>query len=68
MSLNLDPRLRQALADVLQEALSRGEAVQIPGFGTLSVAHQSAEIARDPNGGFSLRPPRRSVRFEPESI
>lgn len=66
MPFNPDSRVRQVLADVLQEALSKGRAVTIPGFGTLRVEHRSAAIERDPGGEFSLHPPRRSVVFDPD--
>ena len=64
MSLNLEPRIKQALVDVLQQALARGEQVSLPGFGTFRVAHQSATVERQPDGKWSILPPRRSVAFE----
>lgn len=66
MPANLDPRTRQALAEILQEALARGEAVRLPGFGTFRVAHRSAELERNADGRISIRPPHRSIIFESE--
>lgn len=67
MHVNLDPRIATAIAEILEEALSRGNEVSAPGFGTFRIAQHPAEFVRQRDGTVSIRPPRREVEFEFES-
>lgn len=54
------------LADIVREALARGEAIDVPGLGTFAVAHRSSQIEKQPDGEVIMRPPRDEVVFTPE--
>ncbi|QXD15362.1 HU family DNA-binding protein [Rhodocaloribacter litoris] len=55
----------RALADILREALVRGESVHVPGLGTFEVRHQPSQVMEE--GGLSVvLPPRDVVVFKPE--
>ncbi|HEX7071626.1 MAG TPA: HU family DNA-binding protein [Rhodothermales bacterium] len=66
MPLNLDARIRQALAESLQDALSRGQDVSVPGFGTFRVVQHSASMESTADGRIAIRPPRRAISFDPD--
>ena len=53
------------LSDILREALSRGDSVEVPGFGVFEVRHQSSGIEEQPDGALVMVPPRDEVRFTP---
>lgn len=53
------------LADIVREALSRGETIHVPGLGTFAVAHRSSQIEEQPNGQVTMKPPRDEVVFTP---
>jgi esterase/lipase superfamily enzyme/nucleoid DNA-binding protein len=54
----------EAIFTAIQEALSRGETVTIPGFGRFAVARREAREGRNPRTGNAIRIPRYlTVRF-----
>ena len=58
-------QLKETLAEVIRDALANGQAVELPGLGTLSVKHQPSEMIEDENGQIVMRPPRDEVVFNP---
>jgi nucleoid DNA-binding protein len=54
------------LADIVREALTRGEAVHVPGLGTFSVEHRSSQIEEQPDGQVVMKPPGDEIVFTPE--
>lgn len=60
-------QVEAALAEVIQDALMRGESVQIDGLGTFSTRHQSSKLIRTDDGALKMSPPEREVVFTPES-
>ena len=58
--------LKEALADVVRDALANGQAVLLPGLGTLRVEHKPSEMIEDENGQIVMRPPRDEVVFDPD--
>ena len=57
--------LRDALADVVQDALAQGEEVVLPDFGMFRVEKKPSEISKDENGRIIMRPPSDHVVFYP---
>lgn len=57
----------RALADVLHEALERGETVDLPGLGAFKVDHQPSTLEKRSDGTVTLQPPRNAVAFEAPS-
>ncbi len=57
----------QALAELVQEVLMRGESVYVPGIGTFSVEHHGSTTEQLPDGRLVLHPPRDVVCFTPEA-
>lgn len=55
------------LADLVREAVSRGDEVHVPGLGTFHVEHRSSHIEEQPDGRVLMKPPRDEVAFTPES-
>ncbi len=45
----------------VQEALARGEGIELGGFGTFKVRHRKARIGRNPRTGEPVAVPARSV-------
>jgi DNA-binding protein HU-beta len=43
-----------ATLDVIQEAMARGEAVMLPGFGTFKPVSRAARVGRNPRTGEAL--------------
>ena len=66
MPLNLEPGIRQALAEALAEVLSAGAEARLPGFGTLRVVQHTSRMEQEPEGGYRLHPPRRTIVFDGE--
>ena len=58
--------LKETLADVVREALAKGQNVSLPGLGTLRVEHKPSEMIEDENGQIVMRPPRDEVVFDPD--
>jgi nucleoid DNA-binding protein len=54
-----------AFIDVIRDQLEKGEAVEIPSFGTFDVEHHPSEVKED-DGNRRLLPPRNVVVFKPE--
>jgi len=60
------PGAADALFAAIAEALKRGEAVELKGFGSFSVVETPARNGRNPRTGTALRiPAGRRVRFKP---
>jgi DNA-binding protein HU-beta len=57
----------QALAELVQEALMRGESIYVPGIGTFSVEHHGSTTEQLPDGRLVLHPPRDVVSFTSEA-
>lgn len=59
--------LRQAIdiiMDTMSEALSRGQRVEIRGFGSFSVRQRKARVTKNPKTGKTMNiPPRKSLHF-----
>ena len=55
------------LADIVRDALTRGETIHVPGLGTFGVEHRSSQIEEQPDGKVVMRPPRDAVVFSAES-
>lgn len=55
--------LKETLAEVIQDALSRGEEVVLPDFGVFRVEKTPSEISKDASGRIVMRPPRDRVVF-----
>ena len=53
------------LSAIIREALSRGDAIDLPGLGVLSIGHRNSEIEAQPGGDLVLQPPRDEVVFTP---
>lgn len=60
-------QVEAALAEVVKDALSRGESVRIDGLGTFSSHHRSSTMSRTEKGSFKMRPPGTEIVFTPES-
>ena len=57
-------RTVKAMLAALAEALGRGDAVQLPGFGTFETRDRPARTGRDPRTGRPVDvPAKRAVRF-----
>ncbi|WP_182084617.1 HU family DNA-binding protein [Aureimonas sp. ME7] len=55
-----------AVFDVLQEALAKGDDVRLVGFGTFGVSHRAASKGRNPSTGAEVDIPARNVaKFTP---
>lgn len=62
-----DPNARQlarALADVLNEALAQGQAVDVPGLGTFRRRHRPGHIT-ERDGQTVMLPPADVIEFQP---
>lgn len=56
----------EAVFDVMQSAMSKGDDVRLVGFGTFSVSHRAASKGRNPSTGAEVDIPARNVaRFTP---
>ena len=60
-------QFKETLADVVREALAKGQEVSIPGFGIFRVEHKPSEMIEDESGQIVMRPPRDEVVFIPEN-
>ncbi len=60
-------QVAQALAELVQDALMRGESVEIPGLGTFYVNHRGSTTERLPDGRVVLHPPCDLPAFTPEA-
>ncbi|MBE2185354.1 MAG: HU family DNA-binding protein [Rhodothermales bacterium] len=58
--------LARALADVLNEALAQGQAVDVPGLGTFRRRHRPGHIA-ERDGRMVMLPPVDAIEFQPLS-
>lgn len=58
---NLEP----VVAHYIKTALAEGRAVEIPGWGMLSVVHHSASLRTNAEGKAELVPPRDEIVFTP---
>lgn len=56
-------QVEAALADLIREALSRGESVHVDGFGTFSTRHRSSTMSRNEDGTLKMRPPGSEIVF-----
>lgn len=50
-----------AVFDVIQDAMSKGEDIRLVGFGTFSVTHRAASKGRNPSTGAEVDIPARNV-------
>ncbi len=56
----------EAVFDVMQDAMAKGDDVRLVGFGTFSVSHRAASKGRNPSTGAEVDIPARNVaRFTP---
>ena len=60
-------QIAQALGELVQDALMRGESVHVPGLGTFYVDHRGSTTERLPDGRVVLHPPRDLPAFTPEA-
>lgn len=59
----------EAFLASVQDALARGEGIEIRGFGTFKVRHRKARTARNPRTGEPVEvPPRSAPVFQPSSL
>ncbi|WP_152045706.1 HU family DNA-binding protein [Aureimonas psammosilenae] len=55
-----------AIFDVMQTVLGKGDEIRLVGFGTFSVSHRAASKGRNPSTGAEVDIPARNVpRFTP---
>jgi DNA-binding protein HU-beta len=55
-----------AVFEVMQSAMSKGDDIRLVGFGTFSVSHRAASKGRNPSTGAEVDIPARNVaRFTP---
>jgi DNA-binding protein HU-beta len=55
-----------AIFDVMQSAMAKGDDIRLVGFGTFSVSHRAASKGRNPSTGAEVDIPARNVpRFAP---
>jgi len=58
-------RAVEAVIEALQEALARGDAIKLPGFGTFDVAERAASEGRNPRTGEKIAiPTAKVVKFK----
>jgi nucleoid DNA-binding protein len=55
-----------ALAEIVQDQLTHGEEVQVPGLGSFRVAHQPSQLEEQPDGEFIIKPPCDTIVFSSE--
>jgi nucleoid DNA-binding protein len=60
-------QLSAALAEIVRDALSRGQDMHLPGLGTLRVEHQASRLDELEDGSVVMRPPEDVVVFSAES-
>lgn len=58
-------QVAKALAAVTRRRLVRGDAVELPGIGTLEVRHERSTVIERENGETMLQPPNDHVVFTP---
>ncbi len=56
-------RIVSTIFDEISEALSRGNRVELRGFGAFSVKHRDARIGRNPRTGASVQVSKKHVPF-----
>ncbi len=56
-------RIVSTIFDSISEALSRGDRVELRGFGAFSVKHRDGRVGRNPRTGESVEVPEKSVPF-----
>jgi integration host factor subunit beta len=56
-------RIVSTVFDEIAEALTRGDRVELRGFGAFSVKHRDARIGRNPRTGASVPVPEKHVPF-----
>lgn len=56
-------RIVNTIFDEISEALSRGNRVELRGFGAFSVKHRDARIGRNPRTGASVQVSEKHVPF-----
>ena len=58
-------RALEAVTEVLQEALARGEEIKLPGFGVFAVTERAASEGRNPRTGEKIAiPASKVVKFK----
>ena len=60
-------RVVEALARVVREALTRGEAVHVPGLGTFRIHREDSTACENDRGEMVMAPPRDVVLFEADA-
>jgi len=61
--------ITDTIFEVIKDALSQGEKVQIVGFGAFSLRRKKERMGRDPKTGKEIRiPPRRVLIFKPSRL
>lgn len=56
-------RIVSSVFEEITDALSRGDRVELRGFGAFSVKHRDARIGRNPRTGESVEVPQKRVPF-----
>ena len=56
-------RIVSTVFDEIAEALSRGDRVELRGFGAFSVKHRPERVGRNPRTGDSVHVPAKAVPF-----
>lgn len=56
-------RIVSSVFEEITDALSRGDRVELRGFGAFSVKHRDARIGRNPRTGESVEVPEKRVPF-----
>lgn len=69
MSENLATQVVSTTFDAIERALTKGERVNLVGFGTFEVAQRAARVGRNPRTGESISiPEARTPRFRPGKV
>lgn len=56
-------RIVSSIFEEITDALSRGDRVELRGFGAFSVKHRDARVGRNPRTGESVEVPEKRVPF-----
>ncbi len=56
-------RIVSSVFEEITDALSRGDRVELRGFGAFSVKHRDARVGRNPRTGESVEVPQKRVPF-----
>ena len=60
--------LDEAIAAYVRGKLKQKEVAELPGIGTITVAHETARDRVVAKGGTGIFPPKDTIRFTPEAL